>query len=271
MKYRPVTHLVVLAAVLAFSSSTPAFAAPTTPPTPTINYVALGDSVAAGVGVEPSQAYPALLDAASRRLNGVNEARSGASARQVAAQIAQFEADHPGKLDLVTKVTLTVGANDINLQDLVSSCLQLPDCSDIEQAVDAGLAGLASRLPLTLANIHDKFPNARIYVSGYFELFGNRNKPCALTPEISITAASMSFLNTSARRLNASIASAVAAARANSLPIRFVNVASAFNGHGLCDSARPWVLGFDNLATATHPNRYGQAAYAIRFRGEGVR
>lgn len=72
-------------------------------------------------------------------------------------------------------------------------------------------------------------------------------------------------------RLNDTIAGAVSDARGDGIPARYVDVESIFNGHGLCDSARPWVFGFDDLSIAVHPNRFGQAAYAAMFHAAGVR
>lgn len=263
----------MLSCLIALTAATVTLAAGTTAqgaPPPPVNYVALGDSIPAGWGVTADRAYPAILNE-SRRLVGANEAITGAATSAIADEIANFEADHPEGLDDVTRVTLTVGVNDISFPDFVSSCLQLPDCSELEGAIDHALEGLARRLPPVLAKIHGSFPNARVYVSGYYELFGSRNRVCQLTSELSITPVNMRFLNESARRLNDTIADAVAAARGADIPARFVNVESIFNGHGLCDSGRSWVIGFDDLNTATHPNRYGQAAYAAMFYAAGVR
>ena len=51
----------------------------------------------------------------------------------------------------------------------------------------------------------------------------------------------------------------------------YVDVARAFNGHGLCDTGLPWVISGLRPAAAGHPNLLGQAAYAAVLYGAGVR
>ena len=51
----------------------------------------------------------------------------------------------------------------------------------------------------------------------------------------------------------------------------YVDVARAFNGHGLCDTGLPWVISGLRPAAAGPPNLLGQAAYAAVLYGAGVR
>lgn len=239
------------------------------------DYVALGDGVAAGVGVNPDQAYPALLDAAFFRLAGTNLARgNGVTTNKIYQQIEDFQAEYPEGTELVRNVTLTVGAQDIAFRHIVNSCVQLGDCrADFEELMNGYLAEVPTKIADTILLIHESFPNAQIYVSGYYELFGNLRRPCAVTPEYSITPASAAFLNSLSRLLNGAISSGVSEARDQGVVARYVDVAMAFDGHGLCDTRQPWVFGFAELndANATSPSVNGQRAYSMMFSMAGVR
>lgn len=272
---RQVISVAIAAATLTLGSTFPAVAAETTPPPASTNYVALGDGVTAGIGLDPSQTYPALLDAASRSLTGANLARGGAvTTTRIAGQISDFEADNPGGMESVRKVTLTVGAQDIAFRHIVNGCLMIGDCSkDFTELMNGYLADVPTKMADTISLVHESFPNAQIYVSGYYEIFGNLRRPCAVTADVSITPASAGFLNSLSRQLNSAIRRGVNTARENGVAVRYVDVASVFDGHGLCDSMRPWVFGFNELndAKATNPTLEGQRVYQIMFALAGVR
>ena len=281
--------------------ATGAQAKPVVPVAP--NYLAVGDSITQGLGVTTAHSYPSLLDARSRHLklaanlagmdvtpNGV-----GSTVTDVGAQLSSFTGDKAK----ISKISLTVGANDVGWAQLLLACINLPaqvKCADIvdptthltlQQLVDAGLVGLSASLPALLDGAGTMYPHASIYVGSYYELFGSKKKDCVVTRPstgfagYSISRVNKAWYNTTTHRLNATIKAAVKAANAtpagNGIAVRFVNVAPAFNGHGFCDSARRWVIAPQDITTGgtldavAHPNAKGQRAYARMFWAKGVR
>lgn len=267
------------------------------PPAPP-NYIAAGDSITQGLGVAPMHSYPSLVDARSRRLTlAANLAVEGATVADVATQLTTYAAADPAAAAGITKISITVGANDVGWVQVLLACLNLPadvNCADlvdpasqlkVQDLVDAGLGGLSLSLPALLDGIGTMYPNARIYVGGYYELFGSRHRECVVVPATSsspgysISLVNKTWYNQTIHRLNVVIRAAVEQANATptGTPVKFVNVAALFNGHGFCDSARRWVIGPQDLAAGStlaavaHPNADGQRAYARAFAAKGVR
>lgn len=288
---RLLIFLVALAATLslALAGSPVAQARPAhnTPTVAVVNYVALGDSYSAGVGNAPdfvpasgaclrsTKAHSVLLAARSHKLNLDFEACDGATTDSlIATQLpAQPNTD-------IKTITVTIGGNDVGTFTVLPDCMGLdgvPGCSDAAKAVftDALKKVLPAKMALVLAKIHAAYPNARIYVGSYMELFGTRKTDCTVGElngqSFSVTYADKVWLNTMARKLNATIKEAVHRAD-NAMRVTYVNVAHIFNGHGLCDSAQPWVGQLDatNLKSVLHPTARGQRAYAVMFRAYGV-
>src|SRR5215213_4843527 len=107
----------------------------------TVQYVALGDSYAAGQGggdylnncLESPNGYPYLLDAEKRIHLRTNVACTGASTEEVAE--TQLSALNRG----TRLVTLTVGAADLNLSALLAACTAVPP-GGCEDAIRVALA-----------------------------------------------------------------------------------------------------------------------------------
>lgn len=263
------------------------------------NYLAVGDSVTHGIGVTLEQSYPKVLDAKAKRITlAGNLAASGATVADVATQLTTFATADPAAAAAITRISLTVGANDVGWVKVALACLQAPSgvaCADlridpttglpnpafptIQEQVTLAQAALRANLSSLLDGIASIYPNATIYVGSYYELFGARNRTCTVAPGYSISPANKAWFNLTTRALNATIRQAVTAAEATPVgnEVEFVNVARIFNGHGFCDSARRWVtgpldvaIGSDPAAVA-HPNAKGQRAYAQRFFAEGIR
>lgn len=129
----------------------------------------MGDSIAAGFGVSPSQAYPVVLTA-NTGLTPYNLAVSGAKTSDVLAiQVPQLNS-LPKKPIIVT---LTVGANDVGWYNLMVECIYGPtSCAteanttaftDSVQSAQAGikqiLAAAAKRKPVSTAvtGVYDPF------------------------------------------------------------------------------------------------------------------
>jgi lysophospholipase L1-like esterase len=212
-------------------------------------YVALGDSFAAGQGAGPylnaclqsTRGYPALLGA----VEGVNLLRNATCSGATTADVntTQISALDGG----TTLVTLTVGGNDLNVGSLAATCITLPfACKAAVNRARLRLPALAVSLATTYARIAAAAPNARILVTGYPALF----KPPVNDPFDVIAS-----LNAGTTALNATIQGAVSLAGKN---FHFVDVTSAFVGHGI-GSADPWFhsAGDDIF----HPNAAGYIAY----------
>lgn len=255
-------RVIVAAAIIALFAvpvgvAGPASAAP--PSEPVAKYVAVGDSVAAGQGtgvyvdtcLRSPLGYPALLDAEPRTNLLRNAACTGADFADVAVQLDQVNKG-------TTLITLTAGANGVNLPGLFAACSSTPPGGDPSpQCIAAlGLAGayIEQQLPLelgaALSEIGDRSPRARTVVTGYALPFAPLPSP-VFTAVNGLTAA-----------LNAALAGTVAVAQAQGANVVFADVAPAFAGHGAF-GGDPWV-GEDpaNLETFLHPNAEGYQAYA---------
>ena len=227
----------------------PAVAAP---PPPVAKYVALGDSYAAGQGtgvylnacLQSPLGYPGLLDAEPRVNLLRNAACTGADFDDVDMQLSQLNRG-------TTLVTLTVGANGLDLPGLLAACF--PDPNTLPCFTAIGMANtylsteLGPELAETIAAISSRAPNARIVVTGY---------PLPLAPGVA------DAVNVGVATMNTIISTTVAAAAAQGVNVVFADVTAAFLGHGAF-SLDPW-LGQDpaNPETFLHPTAEGYEAYA---------
>jgi lysophospholipase L1-like esterase len=225
----------LLAGGLTAGGALPAAAAPSSG---VLTYVALGDSYAAGQATNcthtPSS-YPLRLDAL-REVKLLRDVTC-AAADTSTVRTSQLSALNPG----VKLVTVTVGANDLDVAGLEVICTSDPTaCPAAIAARQAQLPALLGNLTATLTAVAAAAPNATILVTGYPALFS--------TGPIADAEAA----------LNATIQSAVAAAHlATGADIRFVDV--QFAGHTV-DSADPWfVLAGPDIF---HPTAEGDAAFA---------
>ena len=269
---RLLSCLVTMVIALAGFVTVGALPAAATPAT--VQYVALGDSYAAGTAIQPctqsSIGYPALLDSDKRIHLQANAACSGATISDVAAQLPAL---NPG----TRLVTLTVGAANLGLSAVLAACLPvtdrcgsaianvkdlLGDCSE-DQSSSSSLDRPLAEL---YAEVADAAPRARIVVTGYPLLFGPPADPL-LDPTI-ITA-----INEATTDLNCVIERAVEAAALNGENIRYVDVTDEFAGHGIvtrctgssafihslfiCDPPPP-----STDSEAFHPTAAGYVAYA---------
>ncbi|WP_328467763.1 SGNH/GDSL hydrolase family protein [Actinoplanes sp. NBC_00393] len=227
------------------------------------DYVALGDSYAAGLGAgnyadtecyrSTDSSYPQLW--AKSRPAGtlgdvVDNTCSGAKIHTVRTSQLRELGEETGW------VTLTVGGNDAGWSSTVQQCLMGNDqtcASAAQSAVAAAKVTLPADLDGLYQAIKDRAPNAKVFVLGYPHLVAEGDKvKCE-----SLTAGHRKALNEGADNLDEIIKERVAAAG-----FTFVDVREAFEGHGVC-SAAPWIHGVrDQLAESFHPTADGQKAYA---------
>lgn len=240
----------VLAAVAGVA---PAAAAETT--TAAGAYVAVGDSVAAGVGAPPyldeqcrrsPNGYPALL----ARKYGItlrSQACAGATTADVVS--GQVSALSPR----TRLVTVTVGGNDLEFTSRMATCMQGTDadCAAVVADAKAFATGpLRARLDGVYHAVRQRAPRAEIVATGYPHFF-QTTVDCAAVPPASLV--KRRALNETVDVLNG-----VIAGRAGRAGIGFADVRPRFAGHGLCGTD-PWITGLTDPG-AFHPTATGYRA-----------
>jgi lysophospholipase L1-like esterase len=256
---RPVRRLLTVVALAAAIALPVGLASPASPAgaDPAEQYVALGDSYASGTGTgaiaddapcrRTAYAYPALLAAEQPAAELRFVACSGASTADVLAeQVTALSRS-------TTRVTISVGGNDLGFGDLISTCVR-SDCTDELVATRASVASvLAPRLDAVYAAVRARVaPKARVVVVGYPRLFSGSF--CFGTTGV------LSAERTQANRLSDEI-DRVTAARAAAHGFRYVSTVAAFTGHAICSNSA-WVNGLNvvNPTESFHPTRSGHRA-----------
>jgi lysophospholipase L1-like esterase len=239
----------------------PAAAAPAT-----IQYVALGDSYAAGQGAPPylnpclqtDQSYPEMLDDAGRIQLQENLGCTGAKTSDVADIVEDLTVLN----DDTRLVTLTVGAADLHLSDVLAVCTTRTEAEclfAIRNVRDNLLPTLGSNLTALYLQVADAAPRARIVVTGYPHLL----EPTAPFPPFS--PALIMAINDATDALNSTIEDAVSVANDADVNIHYVDVTAAFAGHGIAVPApeTPFINPLSaGLPNAFHPTAAGYQAYA---------
>ena len=245
--------LLALAATAAAALSTTAFAyaAPAA-----VNYAAVGDSYAAGVGTQSSydnscdrsaNGYPSLWAAAHSVSAFTNLACTGAKTGDVInSQVGSLSSAN-------TVVTVTIGGNDAGFTSTMESCIVGGD-SGCNTAVNKAKSYIGTTLPGLLDNTYDAIrghaPNATVYVVGYphfYQLGGS----C----DVGLSDTARGYVNSGADTLDSAISAA-----ASRHGFRFVDVRGAFTNHGICSST--WWLNSVTLPVVNsyHPNAAGYAS-----------
>lgn len=219
-----------------------------------VDYVALGDSYAAGTGAtgmtgicfRSPNGYPGLWAAANDPATYRSVACSGATTADVRnLQVHALSR----RTDLVT---LTIGGNDAGFVSTVVTCMLGTDAT-CRQAADAARAfirdDLPARLDATYAEIARRAPHADVVVLTYPRLYDTAASSCTMS------IAKRRALNAGADQL-----ATVIRARAARAGFRYADVRGAFDGHGICGKATwinpPAVL---SPVASFHPNAAGYA------------
>jgi hypothetical protein len=248
---------VVTAAAAVIALANPASAA-------AVNYVALGDSYASGLGTGSYDgasgsckrgplAYPALWAAATAPASFKSVACSGAKTGDVINQSATLASS-------TNLVTVQVGGNDAGFTDVITTCTFGSD-QDCVNRVNQSKAYIANTLPGLLNNVYgtikSKSPSARVVVLGYPRLYkvpGTCNVGLSDTKRAAINSGSDALHN-------------VISARAGAAGFGYVDVRGAFTGHEICSSS--WWLNSLSwpVEESYHPNRAGhQSGYLPALR-----
>lgn len=228
-------------------------------PPATVDYVALGDSYAAGVGAGAMAGACRVSDGAYPKLWAATATPAGAVTLTLAACSGAPSADVRDKqLSALSEdtdlVTVTAGANDLDLVEALEVCAdsaRAQECAAKLAAIQAGLtATLPADLGRTTAAVAKAAPNAKIAVVGYPLPF----EGAAECPRVPLPKALRDAGDAAIAGVNR-----ILQAQAGTSGAFYVDVAARFAGHGLC-SAAPWLVGIEGLAAETvlHPTVQGQ-------------
>ena len=230
----------------------------------TVQYVALGDSYAAGQGggsevipcLQSPNGYPYLLDPKMRIDLITNAACTGAKIEGVEAQLVAVKED----IKDASLVTLTVGAADLNLSGVLAACtagtdnaslaiqaalLLLPPNAEMKASWGGAWRSCTPRWKMRRLTRSSWSPAIRTFLS---------NLPTG-DPDADV----INQINTATALLNCAIEKAVADAQDDDVNIVYVDVTEEFAGHGI-GSKNPFINS-EGLG-AYHPNEAGYRAYA---------
>ncbi len=255
-------------------ASAPVAALPTaaTPPSPLpreVDYVALGDSYAAGLDVAPQRSdQPAcgrstdnaasLLAARLEVASFVDVSCAGASTADFTGVQDTADTERPDpQRDALSRstdlVTVTLGGNDFDIfGKLIGTCVRVasldPDgapCRDSYAGAGVGENPLASagavvdNLAAVLDGIVEAAPSARVVVIGYPRFIAGRT--CGA---VGFTVDDAEFATDVFDDVDGAMAQAAADA-----DVEFVDVRQLAEGHDICSSV-PWFSGFQPTAAA---------------------
>jgi lysophospholipase L1-like esterase len=258
-------------------------------------YVAFGDSVAAGTGLKPyvdeeclrsDKAYPSLLAA------GYGSFASYACAGATASDVFHMDPNRPpsqvaravavGDLGPGTQVvTITAGINDVGWQELLLLCAtsDVTTCQEAIAAAAGALQGMAVSLAGAVGAVQAAtLGNATVLVTGYPLVFGTQvNGACSIgvvkgslvNGPVKVTAEQRDLVNGGVAVLNQVIAAAAGAAGAG-----YVDLTTGFGNRGLCGSGGSWISGLipgvpvsDRGFHPTTPGQQGIAQIIAAFAG----
>lgn len=242
------------------------------------NYVALGDSYAAGplipnptlpLGCLKSDRNYAHVAAPSIGLPLRDASCSGAKTNHMTEpQNVDPDGPNPPQFNSLnaetTVVSLTIGGNDIGFSEVAQGCITYNPFSSPckNKYASGGKDQLAERVEATapkvaavLQGIHSRAPTAKIYVVNYPAIFPETGNGC--WPQMPVSFTDAPYLRATEQRLNAMLATQAAANGAT-----LVNWYGASIGHDACKStSNRWVepLVPGTLAAPIHPNQAGMA------------
>jgi lysophospholipase L1-like esterase len=250
-----VTGISVLAVTLAVAMTGSGASAEAAP---TVHYVALGDSYAAGLGAgqyisssgsceRSTHGYPELwaVTHITQLASFTFAACNGAATTDVInSQLSALSAS-------TTLVSVTVGGNDVGFSGIIETCV-LESTSDCLSAIAQGENFASNHLPTLLdtmlADIRKDAPSARIVIAGYPEFYDLTVSSC---PGLSIE-------DQAGLDEGAAVLDSVLAAAAKSNHDVYASVIGPFTGHELCDS-RSWMQAVTTpLDASYHPTAAGQ-------------
>jgi len=235
-------------------------------------YVALGDSVAAGLGLplnlnataqdqqcgRSPQGYPNVV-AANLGLTLVNKTCSGATVGDLVTQERIRGPNPSAQLNNTFAngtpqlITITAGANDAHWADFIRTCYQFNcDTAGYTTAANTLLLTMQAKLRYALSDLAVRSGGnpPQVIVTGYYDPL---SASCVLQQQ-QITSNEVTWLSNETAKLNQKLAT-------TSTQFPFVTfVPIDFTGHDIC-SSDPWVQG-PTAAAPFHPTAEGQQAIA---------
>lgn len=253
------------------------------------NYVALGDSYAAGPLIpnpvlplgclKSDHNYPHLA-APGIGLTLRDASCSGATTVDMTnPQNVEPDGPNPPQFNSLdantTVVSLTIGGNDIGFSEVAESCITLNpfshpcldkyDAGGVDQ-LKARIEATAAKVAAVLQGIHSRSPSAKIYVVNYPAIFPETGYGC--WPQMPIGFLDVPYLRSTEQRLDSMLATQAAANGAT-----LVNWYNSSIGHDACKgSSTRWVepLVPGELAAPIHPNRAGMEGGAKALLAAGA-
>lgn len=233
---------------------------------PGYTYVALGDSVAAGIGLNGQYGRAACGKTTGAysftvgKYLGTTPASFACSGATAGDLITRQRIDGPDPAAQLTNafgkgtpkvMTITVGANDAHWNDFIKKCYAMT-CGTATDTATAN--GLLSTLQLKLHYAFSRIEKRSkgnppaVYITGYY------NPLSAACQSSRLTASELTWLEAEAKALNQTI-------KNTSSYYSFVEyVPVSFAGHDVC-SSKPWVQGLAASAPF-HPTATGQKVIA---------
>jgi lysophospholipase L1-like esterase len=227
-----------------------------------VNYVALGDSYAAGVGAgqtisssrscdRSSGAYSALWAAANDPASFVFASCSGATVRAVLRkQLSALSGS-------TTLVSLTVGGDNAGFTKVLETCT-ISSTSTCVKAVNKAETKVTDALPAALNSLLSAIkadaPNATVVILGYPDFYDlSQSSSCSAVDGLSTT--DRTDVDQGIDLIDGVLQTA--AARNGDV---FADVRPAFAGHEICDSDS-WLNAIDlaDITSSYHPTAAGQA------------
>lgn len=240
-----------------------------------VQYVAMGDSVAAGIGAGSPTANSVdgcwADEAHTVRVTNSNLAYPKRVASALGAQldfkafcganVRTTRAQQTQTLNRGTDlVTVQVGANDFGYANVLGFCYlwNPPRTDECNRRINLIASRFAAELPGRLNSLYRtikrKAPNAKIIVVGYPQIVKNEST-WVCGADGALPTSTHQALNHAGNVLNS-----VIAARAAAHGFTFVDPRSRFKGHEVCGDPQ-WVNGTTlPLVESFHPNATGQEA-----------
>ena len=224
-----------------------------------VDYVALGDSYAAGQGGgayldacrHTKAAYPRAVD----KLRGVKLIADGTCTGADTWDLLKVQIPAlKWKLKKAELVTITIGANDILTPKIIDACddaapaaATAPEEDRCAKLVHKAIKKVKERVLKALLKIDHLSHKVKILVTGYPYLYEPSGDPFATR------------INAGVDALNSALHWAVKKAKHWGVKAKFVDVTRIFWGHGI-GSADPWIHA--DGPDRWHPNHKGHWAYS---------
>ncbi|MFF7469015.1 GDSL-type esterase/lipase family protein [Streptomyces sp. NPDC008092] len=259
-------------------------------------YVALGDSYTSGPGIPDQTGKPAGCDRSSRNYPALVAKRlgvkaadfrdmscSGATTTDLTAPQSTDDGTNPAQLSVLDRrtrlVTLGIGGNDIGFSSMITKCVtagalykaaaqlaSVPDQAPCKGSYQSGgtdtvtekIDATRQRLDRALREVHERAPQARVYVVGYPSILPSDASACDRA--IPLAPGDVTFLRDQEGRLNTMLRERAEAAGAT-----YVDTHTPSAGRDACSPAGTrWIEPLEPASPAArvHPNARGEQGMA---------